>query len=54
MKDLSRDASYANVLAVWRKRMVDWLSERGSDWVKDGVLQVRKTGLLYSPHYPKQ
>jgi hypothetical protein len=43
-----------SLLATWRGRMADqWQAEgRGDAWVKDGVLQRRVEGLLYSPNYP--
>jgi len=49
--DLAHDAKYAAVLKMWRGRMVEWLRNRGQDWVKNDVLQIRKQGLLYSPNY---
>jgi len=50
--DLVHIAKYAVVLKMWRGRMVEWLCNRGQDWVKNDVLQIRKQGLLYSPNYP--
>ena len=34
--------------------MVEHLSERGEEWVKDGKLVTRKSTLLYSPNYPRK
>ena len=34
--------------------MVNHLSERGEEWVKDGKLVIREESMLYSPNYPKQ
>ena len=33
--------------------MVNHLSERGEEFVKDGRLVKRKETMLYSPNYPK-
>ena len=50
-RDLAADPAHAEMLALWRQRMVDHLSERGPDWVKDGKLQIRKERCLHSPNY---
>ena len=54
LKDLSQEKSYAKVLEHMRSAMVDHLSERGDEWVKDGHLVVRQKSQLYSPNYPKE
>ena len=53
-RDLSGDVRYAALLRQWRSRLVDQFQRerRGSSWVRDGVLQTRPRGQLYSPHYP--
>jgi arylsulfatase len=50
---LHANPSYAAELAKWRGRMVAQFEEegRGEGWVKDGVLQLRKTE-TYGPNYP--
>ena len=50
-----KDISQSNIteLDKWRQRMVDHLSERGMDYVKNGKLVVREETLLYSPNYPE-
>lgn len=42
-----------DVLAKWRQRMVEHLTERGEGFVKDGKLVQRDKTMLYSPNYPK-
>jgi arylsulfatase A-like enzyme len=37
---------------IWRERLVTYLAARGPGWVRDGKLQLRPKGQLYSPHYP--
>jgi len=44
---------YKDELKKWRKNMVNHLSERGEEFVKNGELVVREKTLLYSPNYPK-
>ena len=34
--------------------MVQHLSERGEEWVKDGQLVKRGKTMLYSPEYPTE
>lgn len=52
-RNLSAVKSYRKTLLNWRSRMVDYLSERGDGFVRDGKLVVRKEDMLYSPNYPK-
>lgn len=40
-------------LKKWRKNMVDYLSERGEGFVKNGKLVMREKTLLYSPNFPE-
>ena len=47
------DKPYTSTLKEMRAAMVEHLKERGDGYVKDGVLQTRKT-LLYSPNFPKE
>lgn len=49
--DLAGNRKYARLLKEAREAMVDYLSERGEEWVKDGKLVVREKSLLYSPEY---
>ncbi|EJX03360.1 choline-sulfatase [gut metagenome] len=51
--DVSKDRKYQQLLTVLREAMVEHLSERGEEWVKNGQLVVRKSTLLYSPNYPQ-
>ncbi len=52
LTELSNKSAYKSKLNLWRSRMVNHLSERGEEFVKDGKLQVRKETMLYSPNYP--
>ncbi|MGM9802918.1 MAG: arylsulfatase [Muribaculaceae bacterium] len=62
--DLDRDAQetnnlvdnkkYKKQLADLREAMVQHLSERGDQWVKDGKLVTHTNKVLYSPNYPKK
>jgi len=54
LTNLSTKPKFAKTLKLWRQRMVEHLSERGDEFVKDGKLQVRKETMLYSPNYPGQ
>lgn len=53
-KNLAGISRYKNILAKWRQRMVDHLSNRGEDWVKDGKLVIRDENIVFSPNYPKE
>ena len=53
MHDRAPEPAYADTLTTWRKRMVEHLSERGEAFVSAGKPAIRKTRLLYSPHYPE-
>lgn len=50
--ELSGNRKYARRLKEAREAMVEYLSERGEEWVKDGKLVIREKSLLYSPEYP--
>ena len=54
MKNVVNDPQYADVLVALRSQLVDqFVAEgRGTDWVKDGVLQQRVAGQVYSPNFP--
>ena len=51
-KNLVTAPSYQKQLKELRAVMVQHLSERGEEFVKDGKLQVLKRTVLYSPHFP--
>ncbi len=40
-------------LKKWRKNMIDHLSERGEEFVKNGKLVIREKTILYGPNFPK-
>ena len=40
-------------LKKWRQRMVEHLSERGEEFVKDGKLVMRQETMLYGPNFPE-
>lgn len=52
--DVSADAAYQADLVRWRQRLAGQFAAemRGPQWVKEGVLQQRVQGQLYSPNYP--
>ena len=52
LKNLVTEPSYQKQLKELRAAMVQHLSERGEEFVKDGKLQVLKRTVLYSPHFP--
>ena len=52
LHECSADPEYAETLVLWRQRMVDHLSERGEQWVKDGKLVRRPEPMLYGLNYP--
>ncbi|TAJ12419.1 arylsulfatase [Marinilabiliaceae bacterium JC017] len=51
-KNLVNDPSHQASLEVWRKRMLDHLSERGAPYVIDGKVQKLNKNILHSPNYP--
>lgn len=53
-QELSANKRYRKQLAELRQAMVEHLSERGEEWVKDNQLVKRTRTMLYSPLYPKQ
>lgn len=50
--NVSKEHKYSNIIQKMRQAMVEHLSERGEEWVKNGQLVVRKESMLYSPNYP--
>ena len=50
--DLAGQEEHKDTLALWRKRMVQHLSERGEPFVVNGDLGIREKPTLYSPNYP--
>ncbi len=53
-RDLAMNPAHSQELRKWRNRMVEHLSERGEEFVKNGELALRPQRQLYSPHYPKK
>lgn len=51
--NLVGNKKYRKQLEDMRQRMVQHLSERGDEWVRDGKLQTLGRKVLYSPNYPK-
>jgi choline-sulfatase len=49
--NLAAKAEHKDKVEMWRKQMVEHLSERGEEWVKDGKLCTHKNMLL-GPNYP--
>ena len=54
LTDCSGKKSYAKQLKELRKAMVDHLSERGDDYVKNGELVTLGKTILYSPNFPQK
>jgi arylsulfatase A-like enzyme len=52
LNDLAKRPEHAEELALWRRRMVDHLQERGDQWVRDGKLMLRRQGMALSPNFP--
>jgi arylsulfatase A-like enzyme len=50
--DLAKTSSHVDELTLWRKRMVEHLSERGEEWVSGGKLILRKKSMMLSPNFP--
>lgn len=48
------DRKYRKQAEEMRNAMIEHLSERGEDFVKDGKLVTREKTMLYSPNYPKK
>ena len=40
------------LISIWRKHMVEFLSVRGAPWIKDGDLAVLKKSILHGPNFP--
>jgi hypothetical protein len=51
-RDLSSREEYRATLALWRRRLIDHLTERGEPFVVRGDLGLRPEPILYSPNYP--
>jgi arylsulfatase len=54
LHDLAAEPAHSDKLHQWRQRMIEHLSERGEEFVRDGKLTIRKKRLLYSPNFPKK
>lgn len=52
LHNLAGKQASEQTLKAMRQAMIEHLSERGEEWVKNGELVVRKESLLYSPNYP--
>lgn len=48
------DRKYRKLAEEMRNAMIEHLSERGEEFVKDGKLVTREKTMLYSPNYPKK
>lgn len=46
------EKKYRKILSELRNEMINHLSERGDEFVKDGKLQILKRTVLYSPNFP--
>jgi hypothetical protein len=54
LRNLAGVPAHKDTLLQWRQRMVEHLAERGSPFVSNGQLAIRKERLLYSPHFPQK
>lgn len=54
LKNVAGEKKYRSRLLELRAAMVQHLSERGEEFVKDGQLQVLKRTVLYSPLFPDE
>ncbi|NQT52509.1 sulfatase-like hydrolase/transferase, partial [bacterium] len=54
LHSLADDPKHAKTLALWRKRMIDHLAERGEPFVVNGDLGLRPQRMTYGPHYPRR
>lgn len=52
LTDLAFENKNQNLLESWRKRMVDHLSIRGEEWVKDGKLVIQKESVYFGKNHP--
>ncbi|MBX5494974.1 MAG: arylsulfatase [Bryobacteraceae bacterium] len=52
LNDLSGDPKAEPELRKWRQRLIEHLSIRGDQWVKNGRLQTRKEPIPRSPNFP--
>lgn len=53
LHECSKDKKYKKILKLWRQRMVEHLTIRGENFVKDGQLLTHKKTLLHSPNFPE-
>lgn len=51
-KDLIKAAEEQEEINIWRSYLIDYLKERGPEFVKEGKLVKREETLLYSPNHP--
>ncbi|MEN8228123.1 MAG: arylsulfatase [Bacteroidota bacterium] len=51
--ELSEKDKYQDTLESWRRSMINHLSERGEEFVKNGELTIREEPMLYSPNFPE-
>ncbi len=51
--DLASRDEYQATLETWRERLVQFFAERDERFVKNGKLQIRTKGIVFSPLYPK-
>lgn len=54
LKNVVNEKRYRSLLLTLRKAMVEHLSERGEEFVKEGKLQVLRHTVLYSPFFPDE
>jgi hypothetical protein len=52
LKDLAGVSGHEATLRQWRNRLIEHLSERGDEFVKNGKLALRPQGRMTSPNFP--
>ncbi|MEG1608086.1 MAG: arylsulfatase [Mucinivorans sp.] len=53
LQELSKNKEYTRALALWRTRMIALLTERGTEWVRNGELQKVESHSPTNHNYPK-
>jgi len=54
LDDLASEPKHQATRRLWRRRLIEHLSERGAPFVVNGDLALRPKRFLYSPNYPRR
>lgn len=52
--DLSKDARHVELMQMWRTRMIEFLAERGEQWVESGDLVIQQKPMMHSVNFPNE